>query len=509
MGRRLLLMAGALALAAGAGTAISAGTASATVTTAPGLVTCSSVSGGILISPPLELPWDAGFGGPTPTKDTVDIHLGDCTPTSDTVTFTGLNGNTAIDGDATGVISSHSNNLEGLAGSSTPFELTITWYGTASGSPIAPTHIRIVGDQAYEGLVNDPGNVGFFLGGTTNSGSYLEPSGNPAGFQSFETTSGNDMPAGTYSWPGTATGAPGGSTTVTATPKAGANTTTLCVSLTDLGGYAYTQAVGEGWNFPGENGAPDSGLLATVSGNLKDDPVSGTPVPAGDFVQSFSTTSGAGGCGSGNGDIVVGNLAGASAAKVTSSLTPSPFTLTVGEPLAVSGEPDSMGDLYTSGPDEAGANCGDNPGNYITLENGSPPDTVCVLKDLGAYSVPGGVGGSAVWVIGTTAHDVPPAATAPTIGLAVAGCTSASLTPDPTYPNPKTETSCDFSSATGSFAATAQSTSLVGDVTTAFSTDADLEAAAIGEENGYGGSESPDPQGISFIALVATDGITL
>lgn len=504
----MLLMAGTLALATGAGTALSSGTASAAATTAPGLVTCTTVSGGILISPPLELPWDASYGGPTPTKDTVDIHLGGCTATSDTVTFTGLNGNTNIDGDATGVISSHSNNLEGLAGSSTPFDLTVTWYGTVSGSPIAPTHIQIVGDQAYEGLVNDPGNIGFILGTTTNSGSYVEPSGNPAGFQSFETTSGNDMPAGTYSWPGTATGAPGGSTTVTATPKAGANTTTLCVSLADLGGFAYTQAV-SGWNFPGENGAPDSGLLGTVAGNLKDDPVSGTPVPAGDFVQSYSTTSGAGGCGSGNGDIVVGNLAGAPAAKVTSSPSPSAFTLTVGEPLTVSGEPDSMGDLYTSGPDEAGANCGSNPGNYITFEDGSPPDTVCVLKDTGAYSVPGGVGAAAVWVLGTTAHDVPPAASGATVGLAVAGCTSASLTPDPTNPNPKTETSCDYSSATGSFAATAQSASLVGDVTTGFATDNDLELAALGAENGYGGSANPDPQGISFIALIATDGITM
>jgi hypothetical protein len=520
-------------------TAVLAGPASATTYSATGTVTCSSVGGGIVFSPPLMLP-SIGFAGPVADHGYVDIHLGGCTSTDSNVTFSGLNANTAIDGDATGVIPSHQNNVTGLAGSSTPFHLTVTWYGEGVGGvALAPTHVTVTGDMPYQGLVNDPGNIGFFLGTTTQTGSFL--SAGPAGFQAFETTSGNDMPANSatndcgqsgYDWP--CMPSPGGSTSATVTPKAAASTTNvLCVAQSILGGYQYVKDIGQGWEIPGLSAAPDSGLLATLTGNLRLDPARGdgtnivgtaNPTMAGDYISAYSPSNVA--CstqlGVAAGTLTLANPAGGALAKVNTSASPSAGTLTIGEPLSVSGIPASMGLLSTNTTTDS-ALCSPGPapykpvpgattyaGDIITYQDGASPDSLCTLVDTGGYVIPAGVGRTAVWVFGSTANDIPPAATAPTLGVAVNGCTTASLTPFGTHPDTIIkQTGCNLVSAKGSFAATASSATLYGDATTGFATQAEVEGAATGAYNGYGGTANPDADGLSYIAIAATDSLTL
>jgi hypothetical protein len=536
--KKLLMMAGAMLLPTAALVAGFSGVASAATYSGTGTVTCGTVAGGIVFSPPLMLP-SIGYAGPVADKGYVDIHLGSCTSTDGSVSFSGLNGNSAVQGDATGVIASKQNNVTGLAGSSTPFHLTVTWYGEGAGAlALAPTHVTVSGDMPYQGLLNDPGNIGFFLGTTTNTGNAFGFAG-PAGFQSFETTSGNDMPpfSGTddcgqtgYAWP--CMPSPGGSTTATVTPKAGATTTnTLCVAQSVLGAYSYTKTAGQGYLIPGLGG-PASGLLGTVSGSLKDDVargdgtnVVGNPnvTMAGDYISAYSASNAA--CttqlGVAAGTISLANPSGAALAKVTTSASPSAGTLTVGEPLSVSGIPASMATASTNpsilgqlcnpaGPYKPNAGATTQAGDIITYQDGGSPDSLCTLKDAGAFSVPGGVGQTAVWAFGSTANDIPPAATAPTLGVAANGCTSAANTP--IAPHPDTilkQTGCNLVSATGSFAATASSATLYGDATTGFATEAEVEGAATGAYNGYGGTDNPDPDGISYIAIAATDGLTL
>jgi hypothetical protein len=511
--RKTLMAAGGVLLPI----AVLVGTASpsAGANLAPGYgpVTCTNITGGISFSPPL-MPGPTGYhGGPARTREEIDIHLGGCTAAG--VIFSGLNGDTAVDGDAFGVVTTPFNTLAGLAGISKVFRLKVNWYGEVGSDGLEPTVVTFAGVQAYEGLVNDPGNIGFFLGTTTNSGSYAEP-GNPAGFQGFETTSPNDMPAfsGTdscgqpgYAWP--CFPSPGGSTSVTVTPKASSSgsTSMLCVAGSDLGSYSYMRDPGVGYLLPGLGGG-SSGLLGTLSGNLKDDPVQGIAgANPGDYVSGYGATSS--GCttqlGVAAGSISLGNPAGPAAAKVTTSDSPSAEPMTVGEPLTTSGEPPSMGKLSTNVATlstECGGS-GTKPGNFITFEDGGSPDTLCVLKDTGAYTTPH-VGKTAEWAFGSTANDIPAASTSPTQGLAINGCTSASLMPNS---RSLTETSCDLASATGSFAQSGDI--VVGDATTALANEGDVQAAASGSVNGYGGTDNPDPQGISYLAIVASDGWTL
>lgn len=70
-------------------------------------------------------------------------------------------------------------------------------------------------------------------------------------------------------------------------------------------------------------------------------------------------------------------------------------------------------------------------------------------------------------------------------------------------------TSCDFASATGSFAETSASGVVQGDIVSTFPTYAAWDAAAAGAANGYDDAANPDPNGLSYQALEYTDGMTL
>lgn len=482
--RRFVALAGALAVAATVTVALVNVTAASAVPVAvPGTVTCSTASGGVQMIPPAQPAEPAGRGGPvSTTADRFEIELGGCVDSAGVVTWSGLNNDPAIDGILVGQIAPPWNVGESLTATPTyaaGWSGVIRWFGEDGTQAIAPTTVQGKGIQDYFGITSPyTNNVAYFLGSTGSSCVACTYGGQgPAGMQSFVTKNTTTIGPGTYAWQsGTPSIAIGGQQTFSATPLvASGHTNTVCLSQAAFGTYGYATDVGQGYQFS------QSGLLAQVRGDLIDDPVS----PYGGYVTGFSPgTSSTGVCPPGDASITfhLSNVPGCSCST----------TYTLGLPLVVDSPPGVMQALSAST-----YPCPSTPNDQVQLGvtdpdtiSASPSFSVCALRDAGAYNVPGGVGKQALWVFGT----VPGGGSIPaeSYGFALADCVTAN-TP-----------SCDSAGAAGSFA----TSGVKGDLVTPFVTQSDLALAANGALDGYDNAASPDPNGASYIAVSATDGIT-
>lgn len=465
-------------------TLINASSASALVAT--GTVTCSHASGGIQMIPPAQSPEPYGPGGPVASDDRFEIELGGCVDSAGLITWSGLNNDPAIDGIFVGQITPPWNVGESLTATPTygaTYSGTIHWYGEESGSPIAPTVVKGKGIQDYFGITAPyTNNIAYFLGSTGSSCvacTYGSPPQGPAGMQSFLTENLATIGPGSYAWQsGNPSIAIGGQVTFSATPSVlSGSTNTVCLSTAALGTYGYTPDVGQGYQFA------QSGLLQAVRGDLIEDPVS----PYGGYVTAFSATPPTTVCPAGDASITfhLANVPGGSL----------PISFTLGLPLVVDSPPAVMSALATSN-----YLCPTTANDQIQLGvtdpdtiSASPSFSVCALRDGGAYNIPGGVGRQALWVYGT----VPSGSSIPSAsyGFALADCVTPGLG------------SCDLGLASGSFSNTGVSV-VEGDLVTPFVSRSDLVLSANGALDGYDNPASPDPDGASYIAVSATDGLT-